>query len=138
MSYSATLNALEARLRDRWSEAPVYAAGEAVDKPDPPAAFVLFDVETDPAQIITYGDGGYHRTGGRVELTIFAPATAGRGLVLEIAERLAAIYPTGADVGGARIGPPGFGKVLVADGDTGWLTADVTIRFHFDERYEAA
>lgn len=138
MSYASTINALESRLRDRWTETPVFGAGEAVDKPDPPAAMVLFDVETDPSRIETFGDGGYLRTDGRVEMTIFAPATAGRGLVLEIAERLAAIYPTGVSVGGARIGPPGFGKVLVADGDTGWLTADVTIRFHFDERYEAA
>lgn len=139
MSYASTLAALESRLRDRWTETAVFAAGESINKPEPPAPFVVFDVETDLARIVTFGDGGYHRTSGRVELTIYAPsAGAGRGLVMEIAERLAALFPTGADVEGARLGAPGFGRVLVADGDTGWLTADVTVPFHLDLRYEAA
>lgn len=130
MSYAATVQAIEDHLSTGWTDTPLIWEGERFDRPDPPSPFVMFAVEADPARLVSFGGktGGHQRAEARLLLTVFAPVDGGgRGLAREMADRLAALFPPGTPVPGTRFRLPGFGRVLPADGDAGWLSMDVVI-----------
>ncbi|BAI72840.1 hypothetical protein AZL_022020 [Azospirillum sp. B510] len=132
MSYASTLNALEARLRDRWTETAIVGEGDTFERPNPPAAFVTFEFGDGAGRIAGFGNGVTTRTEGTLVLSVFAPVGAA-GLIREAVERLAALFPTGGGIGDARfLGAPRFGRVLPADGDGGWIVGDVEIPFSVD------
>lgn len=138
MTYASALAALESRLSAAWSETPIHDAADLIERPDPPAAFVVMDAEDADARIAAVGDGVTLRHSGALVLTIFAPVEDGRAAVRAMQDRLAAVFPPGSVWGGARVWTPTHGKVLTADGDVGWLSAELEIRFTTDVHHAAA
>lgn len=136
-TYAAALDALEARLAAAWTETPIHDAADLIERPDPPAAFVVVDAEDADARIAGFGNGPMLRHSGALTLTIFAPIEDGRAAVRAMQDRLAAVFPPGSVWGGARVWTPTHGKVLTADGDVGWLSAELEIRFTVDVHHAA-
>lgn len=141
MSYSATVGAIEDYLSARWTGTPLIGDGERFERPDPPAPFVMFEVEADPARVVSYGgeSGGHQQADARLLFTVFAPVDGGgRGLARELGDRLAELFPVGGVVQGTRFRLPGFGRVLPADDGPGWLSMDVTIPFVIEGEWTRA
>ncbi len=138
MSYASAVAALETRLRTTWTASPIYLETDIVQRPNPPAAFLLLDFEDSTSRVAAIGEGPMVRHSGAMTITVYRPEADGPGAVRAMQEAVAAVFGVGAVYGGARCGAAGFGRVLTASGDVGWLVADVVVPFQVDVHHAPA
>ena len=132
MSFAAAKAAIRARMTANWTATPIAHPNEPFALPDPPAAYVFFEVVGTDGDAVAFGSPGANRwqNTGQIWAHVFVPSYSGDELATTHAAAIGAIF-RGVTFSDVTCFAPVIDGGAKADQDGNWYRVSVRVDFKF-------